>query len=357
MLDQPVLHRYQPTDREEVFDFIRAMFPADVSARIIAQWGWKYDANPFNPPDGPIIHLVRVGSKLVSQIATFRVPLWAAGTKCMAENRGDQVVHPDYRRQKLWQRVNLKQSVETPIALGWSGDISTRAAMVGGWVPGPVSKLWRVLDPGPFIERFTHSRLLGSLGAGAGAASWGAGAPLRRRRDRQVGARIRLDSFDESVDALWERARRADKAMLVRDHRYLNWRYCQRPDARYSLFGIKRNSELAGFLVARATTRDGIKWGYLVDFLTAEDSTDVLSALLDDALDEFRRLGVAAVSCFATDPASRRTLLRRGFFPFPQRDPSHFVRRIRRGRTDLQKFATLGEWYVTMGDGDYEMTF
>jgi len=357
MPDEPILHRYQATDRAEVFDFMRAMYPADVSARIIAQWAWKYDANPLNPPNGPTIYLVRIGSKLVAQMTTFRLPLWVAGSQCIAELRGDTVVHPDYRRQKLWRRARLEQPLETPIVIGWAGEIATRASISYGLVPGLMTPLVRVMNAGPLIERFTHSRLLGSIGAGAAASTRFVTAPLRRRRSSKVGARIRLDAFDDSVDRLWERARRAEKAMLVRDHRYLNWRYCQRPDATYSLFGVKRKSELAGFLVARTTTRQGTKWGYLVDFLAAENSSDVLSALIDDALDEFRGLRVAAVSCYATDPAARRTLLRHGFFPVPQREPSHFTRRIHRGRPDLQKFAALRQWYVTMGDGDYEMTF
>jgi len=356
-MDVPTLHRYRLTDRPEVFDFIRAMFPSDVSARVMAQWTWKYDANPFNPPEGPTVYLVRVGSKLVSQIATFRVPMWMAGIQCLAEHRGEQVVHPDYRRQKLWHRINIKQSSETPIAFGWGREISIRAAMLSGWQPGPMTPLLRILDAGPLLERLAHSRLLGSIGAGATAAVRAAGAPLQRWRSSHLGARVRLDSFDESVDALWERTRRPDKAMVVRDHRYLNWRYCQRPDADYIRFGLKRESELAGFLVARAATREGMLWGYLVDFLAAEESSDVISSLIGDALEEFRRLGVAIVECYATDPSARRALFRHGFFPVPQRDPVHFTRRIRRSRSDLEKFADFQHWYLTMGDGDLEMSF
>jgi hypothetical protein len=355
-MDEPTLHRYRASDRAEVFDFVRAMFSADDSARILAQWAWKYDSNPFNRPEGPTVYLVRVGSKLVSQIAAFRLPMWIAGIQCMAEHRGEQVVHPDYRRQKLWQRVKLRHSSDTPIAFAWAGEISTRSAMGGGWLPGPMTPLIRVLDAGPLIERFTHSRLLGSIGTGASTAARLAGAPMRRWRSSQLGVRVRLDAFDDSVDALWARARRTDKAMVVRDHRYLNWRYCKRPDASYMLFGIKRQSELTGFLVARATTTRGVRTGHLVDFLVAEGSSDVLSVLIDDALDEFQANGVAAVRCYATDPGARNALFRHGFIPLRPRNPTHFIRRIRRDRADLQKYASLRHWYLTMGDGDSEMS-
>jgi hypothetical protein len=214
----------------------------------------------------------------------------------------------------------------------------------------------RVLDAGPLIEHFTRSDFLGAIGTGVSKVARMACAPLHRRRSSAVGARVRLDSFDESSDALWERARRSEQAMVIRDRRYLNWRYCQRPDATYSLLGVTRESELAGFLVARSSILHGMRWGYLVDFLVAENASDVLSDLINDALEEFRRLGVAGVTCYASDPSARHALFRHGFFPVLQRDPTHFIRRIRRSRPDLQKFATLRQWYVTMGDGDLEMS-
>ena len=102
---------------------------------------------------------------------------------------------------------------------------------------------------------------------------------------------MRSDSFDDRADRLWERARRPSFAMLIRDHRYLNWRYCQRPDATYILYGVERASELEGFLVARTTTYRGMRWGYLVDFLAPENDPGVLSTIDRAALDEFRSAG------------------------------------------------------------------
>jgi hypothetical protein len=54
------------------------------SAEIVAQWEWKYDANPFNPAAGPTVYLVQIGGKLVSQIAAFWVADLARGYACRA---------------------------------------------------------------------------------------------------------------------------------------------------------------------------------------------------------------------------------------------------------------------------------
>ncbi len=113
---------------------------------------------------------------------------------------------------------------------------------------------------------------------------------------------------------------------------------------------------MAGFLVARTTTYRDMRWGYLIDFLTPENERGVLSSLIDAALDEFRRSGVAAIGCYATDPAVRAALFRAGLFPAPRRNPIRFVKRMQGTRKDLAKFTALKSWYLTAGDGDLELT-
>jgi len=356
MIDEPVLHRYHPTDRAEVFDLLRASLPEETSARLIAQWRWKFEANPFTPPEGPIGHLIRIGRELAALVAGFRLKMSIGGIEFLAESWGDWVVHPDYRRRKLWQIVGVPQAA-VPILISWGRSFSPRYGIMMGWTAEPLTPLLRVLDPEPLVEHLTHSPRLASISAGASAATRVvAGFLTRTRSDRNRNV-VRFEAFDDRVDALSQRALRVEQAMVVRDQRYLNWRYCQRPDASYTLFGVEHESELAGFLVSRVGMHQGIRWGYLVDFLAAENSRDVLSSLVEAALDEFRRVGVAAVTCYATDPATRRMLFRRGFVPIRQRDPIHFAHYVQGKRTDLAKFTPLKRWYLTMGDSDFEMSF
>ena len=350
MNDAPVIHQYHTSDRAELFDFIREAYsPAD-SARLLTQWVWKYESSPATIADDFDITFIRIGRKMVGLSSAFRLRMWMGGIECPGEGRGTFITHPDYRGRNLWRNIgNLKRPF-TPVQFGWSR-LPPRVGERLGRLSDPVRPLIRIFDVGPFFEYFARSRFLGSIGTAASTAVRVASSPLRRAR----GGVVRLDSFDDRADRFWERSRRPDLAMLIRDHRYLNWRFCQRPDATYNLYGIERGSELEGFLVARATTYRGMRWGYLVDFLAPENDREVLPSLIDAALDEFRRVGVAAVSCVATDPAVRRILFRAGFFPAPQRKPIHFMRRTQRTRADLAKFMAIQCWYLTMGDGDLEL--
>jgi hypothetical protein len=355
MTEGPVLHHYHMNDRAEVLDFIREAFPAHISSRVIAQWTWKYEASPLTPPEGSAIDFIRIGGKMVGLHAGFLLKMWMGGIDCIGEGRGEWVVHPDHRGQNLWRRVKVKPAIVPPVQFGWSR-LPARVNAGVKWLSDPVRPLVRVLDAGPLVAHFTHSRRLAPIGTFASATARFASKPFRRIPGSRNNTVVRFDAFDGRIDSLWERARRPTSAMVVRDRRYLNWRYCERPDATYMKYGLERTSELDGFLVARLSTYQGMPWGYLVDFLVAENSSNALSSLIREAIDEFRRLGVAAVVCYATDAAARAALFRSGFFPAPQRKPIRFVRFLRAARADLARFSAMGAWYLTMGDGDLEMS-
>jgi hypothetical protein len=351
MLHEPVLCRYHASDRDKVFEFIREVFPAEVAVRLTTQWRWRYESNPFTPPDGPPVALIRNGGEIIGLVAGFRLRMWMGGIECVGEGRGTWVVHPKYRGRNLWRPL-IASASSAPIQIGWSR-LPPRVQRGIDWFSNPVRPLIRVLDGGAFLAEVVFRRHLASTGARTTAT---VRSPFDAPHAPSQCAVIRLDGFDDRADALWERARRNNCAMIIRDHRYLNWRFCERPDTTYRLYGIERGSELEGFLVARATTFRGMRWGYLVDFLAPLNSSNVLSTLIGQAISELHQQGVVAVSCYTTDKAARAALFRNSFFPVPQRKPIRFVHFLEGSRTHLAKFAKLKKWYLTMGDGDLEMT-
>src|ERR1700683_4267312 len=201
--NDPVMLRYRCAEQPEVFDFLRASFSSHESARIIGQWDWKYENNPFNPPEGPIVFITRQGSKMVSLVAGFRLPSWVAGTECEIENLGTWVVHPDYRRQRIWRRVDNEQIFGAPIAISWGRRLSARIGAKIGWSPTRMNAAVRILDAAQLIKHFSGSSVLASLSAAAHAAIRVISRPFRRNAGHI--SIVRLERIDERCDALWER--------------------------------------------------------------------------------------------------------------------------------------------------------
>jgi hypothetical protein len=352
----PVLRRYSPTDQQEVFDLLRASLSAPVSARIIEQWNWKYESNPFNPPEGPIAFVLQVGSKIVSLVAGFRLPAWIAGSACEIENLGEWVVHPEYRRQHIWRKVDNKQLYRSPIAISWGGGLSARIGLRSGWAPTQMNALIRILDLRQLIKHFSGNSAFASFAGSLQSLTRFIAQPFRRVTHSNLNI-VCIVGVDERCDELWERSRRDDRAMVIRNRRYLQWRYVDRPDAEYLVLAVENGTELLGMLIARITVSNGIRWGYLVDFWIARTGAEgVFDLLVQEVLEEFRRRGAAGASCYTLDQRFRRTLHQHGFFRAPQRDPTHFSVKVNPNHPDLMPFGKSHRWYITMGDGDLELS-
>src|SRR6185437_14912296 len=133
----------------------------------------------------------------------FRLKMWMGGIECFAESRGEWLVHPDHRGHKLWQRVGNVTPADTPLLFGWSM-VPAHAVRGIGWATAPLTPFLRLLDAGALVEHFTRSRGLASVGKVASAAARILSAPFRHAPTDQNRKLVRLDSFDERADKLWE---------------------------------------------------------------------------------------------------------------------------------------------------------
>jgi len=359
----PVLRQYTPADRQRAFQFIGEALPPDAGSRLLAQWNWR-ESGPFTHPLGPAVYLLLHNGELAGFGAGYRVKVAMGGTICDAEALGNWLVHPKMRGRNLWGRAQMGQpvmrTIPSQLLFGWSR-LPARVPRRVGARGSSLIPLIRILDAGPVLAHFAANRLarpfIERIGSTMTAAVRTATVPFRRRSHPGDGRIVQMKAFDERVDALWERARRPTKATVIRESRYLNWRYCQRPDASYLLYGFEQANRLDGFLVARRTMYRGMPWGYLVDFLAPEDSPEVLPALIEEAVDALRRLGAAAVVTYTTDAAAIAALRKRRFFYAPKKYSMGFgVVFAENATQEIRNFKRAGSWYLTMGDGDLELS-
>jgi hypothetical protein len=349
--------RIDPCPRRDssVFDLVRRSLPTAAAERLIAQWDWKYDANPFNEADRAHAFVLRAGDRTVSLLGILRLPLKVGRQECWAAQLGDWIVDPEFRRRHLWEDFSaFGDLTSAPVGLGWAHSISKAATAGHDWVVDRIHPLIRVLDVGRLCELATGSPLLGRVAAMATAPGRTIGATRRRLRRSDV-AIVTVPSFDERADRLWTRVSAACECAIVRKHPYLNWRFVARPDVSYTRFVAERGPGMAGYLITRTAERAGLRWGYLVDFFT--DDAAALSALVDAALIDFRRNGASVVSCYATAPEVRRVLHWRGFVSFRRAREAYFVHRVVSPDPELLPVKDLRRWFLTMGDGDVEMSF
>ena len=153
--------RYRRSDRDRVFAFLREALSEDDSARLSQQWDWKYDANPFNPDDGPHMLLLQARGQLVAMYGRLFFPIVIDGSEHLAHHGCDLLVHPAYRGRRLSAHLRGPELTESPIHFSWQNEASYRVASRDGTEGAPFVSLVRPLDVTRVVHRIVGERWFG----------------------------------------------------------------------------------------------------------------------------------------------------------------------------------------------------
>ncbi len=118
-----------------------------------------------------------------------------------------------------------------------------------------------------------------------------------------------------------------------------------------------RNSDPVGYIILRIAKKTRFQLGYLVDFLVEKKSYSILVALIEEAIKYLKQKGAVAILCHATKHSYRHLFQQLGFYPWYFNIPGYFHPRVASTELNLQFLRDPQQWYLTMGDGDLEMSF
>jgi GNAT superfamily N-acetyltransferase len=406
--------RYRKANRGEVFELLRVAFPAAFVERTILQWDWKYDANPFNReaenarradqprlsatvravalaadlknldldlPENPAAEsdpyclLLRNAGALVGMIGGLPQQFVIGGGAHWVSDGGDFVVHPQYRGQQLSVRLGKVLAADNLIIQGWSNSAGQRSSrsVIRGLRDGTADQqdsseafhsnrmrllpLFKPIDFRSLAEYLSPNHLVRKAIEGLTGS-----IDALRRRFIKVPSLPALsiteaEAFDDRIDQLWDRARNDYPVIAVRNRRYLNWRFVSRPDASYRYLFAFRANEIVGYLVFRLADRDGMRCGYVVDYLVENQSTALFSSLLTEAEARMTHDGAKAIICAIAPTRYRSTLWRHGFYAARMATTPSLEAGVHLVDPALKAFIDLEQWFVTMGDGNLELSY
>lgn len=252
------LLRYERSDREEVFSFLRDVYTGPVGDHLMRQWEWKYDANPFNRESEPYILLLKAEARIIGMQGVIPVRVSITGEERWAGCGCDLILHPDYRGLGISRQITRRSRADHPVIFGWLNEMSHRAlARVSAARRARLTLLVNPLNWSDLLQTATGHRWLSQW---AGRLATGGQRLMRPRRTPPELANVALaqvETFDERANDFWQRVRRSQPVMVARDQRYLNWRFVARPDATYTRLVATRGSDLVGYLVLRSVEKDG----------------------------------------------------------------------------------------------------
>jgi len=91
----------------------------------------------------------------------------------------------------------------------------------------------------------------------------------------------RVERFDAALDRLVDRIQERFNLLVLKRHRFLNWRAVDRPDKQYSCYVFSDNQDVRGYVVLKHFDEGTYRKSHIVDLHATDD--DALAELLNAA--------------------------------------------------------------------------
>lgn len=350
---------YRPGDEADIIDLFERTFGRPMGRQgSKPHWEWEYLRNPTGKR---AILLAFAGETLASHYAVLPLRVQLDGQVMDGALSLDTATDAVFRGRGLMPRLAEQLYAELAqqgyvAVFGFPNVLST---------PVIFRKLkWLELAPFPLLikpldgavrrkleERGKTWLPLALLAEGI----WTICRPRPRRLSKGL-ERIEVQRFPDDTDEFWQRASRGKRFSVVRDQRYLNWRYGDNPEHLYRLWTLRERGHLVGILVTLVEPRFGLQTGFIMDLLCEESNTRAAIALISLAERIMAEEGAQIISCLMyPGTVVRRALRSAGFFPVPRcfyPQEIHFGYRPLAPTADPALLRDPSHWYLTWGDSD-----
>ncbi len=321
---------YQPGDEHGLLAGHNRIFTPQ---RTLAHWLWKFRDNPT----GQIHTMLAVHEQdgVVGAYVTLPVRVRADGREVLAGQCVDLWVLPEHRR--YGPRPGLFVNLALAHYERWGGKEPHQNAFHYGW---PIAT-WRI------GQRYLRYEVVRDWDFLFREVPPGGLPPRAAPGDLEV---RQVTRYGADADALWIRLQDQSRLAVVRDARYLNWRFADAHDVRYELWECRERGTGALRGLAVTTQRDFLfpATSFVVDWLVPADDYAATTALLAKAEARANEQGsrVLATLFQHLDPRFLH-FQRQGFQVY---GTSYFQVIIPFTLDDTLWFKD--HWYHTLGDSD-----
>jgi len=324
MDEKPIVRDFKEGDEDDINSLFMRVFKRE---RTLDQWRWKHIDNPFGRS---IMRVAELNSNIRAHGSWMPIPMKIEGREILSYQGVDAMTHPDFRERGEFNRIQseVTDNIDTVMYA------SARKKLLSLY-----QKIVKDLVTVGLVHKYRKMlRYQGLKGKVRGVMD-------RLEKEREVSSSIeKIDFFNSEFDELWRIGRVRNELMIVRNSKYLNWRYAKEPGKRYSIFKAVKDGKLVGYSVL--TTHEGE--GYLLDIFTTGDR-EVEADLVLHSIEHFRDRGMKSMICYMNDEQLESILDEQGFTT----DWGFFLI-VKSGTPDVPKdmLGNKSKWYFTYGDID-----
>lgn len=264
MTDSINVRLQRPEDDEELAGLLEAAFggwpKVDTDVAPVDHLRWKR----LSHQDAANYHCVaEFGGRIVGAQLYFVQDIKVGPRILRSANGVDICVHPEYQRRGVrtammnFSRTTVER--ETPFLLTVD---SGHPAML------------HLVDKMGIETNYLANKLYVLECDVTSSRSDARDTPMRVRR---------VDAFDERTDDFCAEASEPFQLIVVRDRRYLNWRYADKRAGKFAIYLAEEADHLIGYVTASVSQGKGC----IADLLVLAERVDAAEALLNRALSDF----------------------------------------------------------------------
>lgn len=349
------IREYREGDEHQIFELDKVVWGAGVpeKERWMKGWRWMHVNNPIGTSR---IWVAEHSGKVVGVHLLVVMNIKAGGKIVKGGQPIDTMTHPEYRHQgissTLWKKL-LTEAAKEGICLEFAFPTQQQylVRMKSGWLhPCNFQLMYKPINLNNIAKYYISNRLLSRLCTIIGnfviKLFFKAGKPTI------VGGLriIRASSFDGRINDFWKKVSADYGIILVRDKKYLNWRFVDDPNKDYTIYIAEKDGEICGYTVLRSRKADGLAIGNILDILAPVRHEEIIRSLISKAVEYFEQEKVDLIACkMVANKVYRKSYLKCGFIP-------HFLAKSRfiayKGSSEISEsfLKEPDNWFIQTAD-------
>ena len=322
-------------DKENLFKFYSKVYGELGQYKYPLRWEWLYLNNPYLDHKRIPIWIALINNKIVGHTGAMIVPCYIKGEYKLGGWSVDTIVTKEARGYGIGKRLQEANQAFNPIFMSLSYSvINLKIKTKLGALASKEFNLYRK------INRLSTNLLFGSLktkliqsfGDFFGYSIWcilfysGFLFLLKsliqfyfKKKITQKEDYSNLDfkpingEFDEKATVLWNNIKNNVDFQVVRDAKYLNWKFVEQPLVDFKKFYIYDNNELQSILVLRLSKHPEPKIGAISEIISRDYSVENIEKIISFAMDFFHKHQMETVMCLSSNSVLNEVMCSFGF--------------------------------------------
>jgi|GEM_PF-2082668 len=357
-----VIRRYRSGDETGILQ----LFGIEGESHSLEDWRSLYAENPF----GLFVSVADYGNRVIGHMSLVPARMKIGEKVVMGSQAMALLVHPNYRNRGIFLSLGEHVTEEAkksgvPFSYGVPNAFAHKGHLKYGWfdvcnIPLFVKYCSNALILYHYLEKYRMKNMF-FYRIGRFLTNRGLVRNLIKHRNGSMSvASVSADSgsvsirraseFDDGVDRLLGESSDDYGIAVVRDRKYLNWRYfkCNKWDGyNYEVFFAEEHGRVLGYLIAGLIKK---KWkiGAIADVLVLKGRKDVTSMLVSSAMEYFGSNSVDEVTTFVLGNKDFVDVLLSNGFKLTSYVP--LIARINGEGIEKDFVRNPSNWYITYGD-------